>query len=143
MIIMVDDETNRMKTFREYLEEIGYEVVYLDKVLGACDFIQDNTARIEAIILDIMMPYGGFSSAEESDGGILTGVVFLKRLRQELLPNVPVIVLTAAKRHDKVRSLRHEPHCTLFLKPTPPSAVAEELKRLGVHPSRRPLGGDR
>lgn len=51
------------------------------------------------IILDIMMPPGGYSNMEQTIGGRFTGAVLLKDIRS-IRPNIPVVVVSAHRVSD-------------------------------------------
>ena len=134
MILIIDEETKRMETFKQYLEKIGYSGKLIGDIDEAYKYIESNKFKIRAIILDIMMPWGNLFTKEETESGILTGYVFYKKIRNNLVPKIPVIIYTALNKADLFRELRREENCSIVHKPDPPSKIITELKKFNVYP---------
>jgi DNA-binding NarL/FixJ family response regulator len=96
MILFIDDEKRYVKNYIEELESVRFEVNYLNNVGDALEFIKsEESKKIEAIILDAMMPFNeGFADEEAK-----VGIEFYKKFREDF-PNTKVFVLTNVSRED-------------------------------------------
>jgi CheY-like chemotaxis protein len=100
MILFIDDEARRMKSYVEELECSGYEVEFKSDVDSALAFFTVNEGRIALIILDVMMPTGlSFNETASAECGLRTGISFHDKIRQGN-SNIPVIVLTNVGQSD-------------------------------------------
>lgn len=134
MILMVDEEKRRMSTFKDYLEDEGYIVVFINDIHEAYVYVEQNHSQIQALILDIMMPWGDLFTREETGSGVLTGIRFYKKVRAAWLPETPVIIYTAVNRSHLSKAMLDEENCSFIGKPDPPSKVVRRLKQFGVLP---------
>jgi CheY-like chemotaxis protein len=132
MIIIVDEEKRRLSSIVLYLEECGYQAVIIDGVDEARDYVKQNFASIDAIILDLMMPWGAKYNVDNSCSGIITGYLFYNELRDELDYTGPVIIYTAAHRPDLFKKLRREVNCSILHKPDSVLRIIQELEKYGV-----------
>lgn len=88
-VLVVDDEEDIVTLMRDFLESEGYRV--LAAAHGMEALVTLDTARVDCVLLDIMMP-------EQS------GFDVLRRIREE--SDVPVLFLTARQEDsDKIRGL--------------------------------------
>ena len=100
MILFIDDEKRYVKNYIEELEEVGFEVNYINNVGDALEFIKSKESKkIESIVLDVMMPSGKIFTNEETEEGLNTGIEFYKKFRDNF-PNTKVFVLTNVSRED-------------------------------------------
>src|SRR5215472_10032256 len=76
-LLVIDDDKKLCRLIKDYLEPLGYEVLTVHT--GAEGLAKANAEKLDAVILDIMMP--------EMDG-----LEVLRRLRAA--SNVPVLMLT-------------------------------------------------
>jgi len=102
MILFIDDEKRYVKNYIEELEEgkegeeVGFEVNYINNVGNALEFIKsEESKKIEAIVLDIMMPSNGFFADDEVE----IGIQFYNECRKHF-PDTKVFVLTNVSRED-------------------------------------------
>jgi CheY-like chemotaxis protein len=80
-IMVVDDEPNIRRLFRDELEDAGYEIEQAGD--GAEALAELQRTNPDLVILDLRMPE-------------LNGLEFLERARR-IRPNLPVIVCTAVR----------------------------------------------
>ena len=67
MILFIDDEKRYVRNYIEELEEIGFEVNYINNVVDALKFIKsEESKKLEAVVLDVMMPSGEIFTDEET-----------------------------------------------------------------------------
>ena len=78
-LLIVDDDTNIQRLYKEELEEEGYDVTVAPTGMDALDIFQKEDFDI--VTLDILMP--------DIDG------ISLLRKMKELKPNIPIIMSTA------------------------------------------------
>lgn len=117
MILFVDEERRHMSGFVEELRLAGYEVEFqtgVDAASSAWMFLQSNAARVNLLILDIMMPPGEVFAKADTELGLRTGVRFFERVRQ-WLPDLPIIVLTNVSDVKVKERFEQEANC-LFLR---------------------------
>jgi CheY-like chemotaxis protein len=102
-----------MDSYKDYLDlkmrPHGYDVKFITNIDDAFDLL-DKRNDIDLVILDIMMPWGTQLTAERTNGGLLTGVVFYEHLRSKF-PAVPVLVFTNRTDEDLEKKLETDPHC--------------------------------
>ena len=92
-ILIVEDNKDIVANIYEYFEPLGYTVDSASNGLSGLSLAIENS--YDVIILDIMLPR-------------LDGVQLCQRLRQELLLNTPIIMLTAKDTvEDKVTGLKN------------------------------------
>jgi CheY-like chemotaxis protein len=115
MILFLDDEQRKMDSHRLELEKAGYEVEYLNDVDRALLFFEKNSAAIDLVILDIMMPWGKSFTKEETDYGMRTGILVFDRIRA-LVPDVKVLVLTNVTDDTVLKVLRNKANCQVASK---------------------------
>jgi CheY-like chemotaxis protein len=83
-VLVVEDDKDARDSFTEVLEEEGYHVAEAADGREAVVYLSDN--RPAAIVLDLMMPR-------------LDGWAVASLMRQGRLPQVPIVVVTAATDH--------------------------------------------
>ncbi|MFP5265176.1 MAG: response regulator [Blastocatellia bacterium] len=98
MILIVDDEARDIRNYVEELETADIEVRHEKNAEKALEVLaeDDSMAKLELVILDIMMP-GGVAFADQSDMGRRTGVRLYKQIRASH-PNLPIIIFTNVPR---------------------------------------------
>jgi CheY-like chemotaxis protein len=84
-ILVVEDDLDARVSFAEVLEEEGYAVAQAKDGREAEAYLRDNPPPA-AIVLDLMMPR-------------LDGWAVASLMRQGRLPEVPIVVVTAATDH--------------------------------------------
>jgi CheY-like chemotaxis protein len=93
MILFVDDERRRMRSYVEAIELSHYQVKFESDVDDALEFFEKNCDRLKLLILDVMMPTGNSFDDEQTNDGLRTGICFYQKVRK-LNPDIPVIVFT-------------------------------------------------
>lgn len=135
MILMIDEEQRRMRATVDYLKELGYEVKILDDIDVAAQFVQVHRNEIQAIILDIMMPWGNVLTSEQTEVGIITGYVFYEKLRNEYNYSGPVIIYTALNRPSLLNGLKKHSNCAVVYKKGPSiRKIVNSLSKFGILP---------
>ena len=79
-ILIVDDESRMRKLIKDFLQAKGYSILEAEDGEKALEVFEQNSAKINLILLDVMMPK-------------LDGWSVLRQIRQE--SKVPIIMLTA------------------------------------------------
>lgn len=93
MIVIVDDEERYVRPYIDELKETGYEVNVQTDVGAAEQFLMENLADVELLVLDVMMPPGDTMSQRETHHGLRTGMYFYRTIRTLAL-DLPIIVFT-------------------------------------------------
>src|SRR5258708_35322395 len=114
MIVFVDDEPRLVESYVDELKAAGFEVSVQGSFDKAAAFVDDNSSRINLVILDIMAPPGRIFRTVDTEEGLTTGLRFYERLRQQL-PSVPMIVLTNASDPMVAETVGRNARC-LFLR---------------------------
>ncbi len=136
MILMIDEEKWRSNSVIDYLKKShGYNVVLIDDIDDAIDYIGENRWQIEAFILDLMMPFGNSFSSEETEGGTLTGYRLFDKIRNEWKIPVPIIVYTALNKVELFNSLKKEARTAVLRKGSDSAYnIASMLRGFGIIP---------
>lgn len=79
-ILIVDDESRMRKLIKDFLAVKGYNILEAEDGEKALEIFEENTEKINLILLDVMMPK-------------LDGWSVLRQIRQ--ISKVPIIMLTA------------------------------------------------
>jgi CheY-like chemotaxis protein len=77
-IMVIDDDQTIREVLRDYLQELGYQVLLASDGLEGMDKIKQE--RYDLIVLDIRMPY-------------VSGIGLVK-IAREINPDIPVICMT-------------------------------------------------
>ncbi len=95
MFLYIDDEPRYIESFVQELEyEFGKDnIIFEPNTDKALDFFINNSKEIEVIILDNMMPTGMAFRDKPTKEGILTGLFFYERIRENR-PDLPIIIFT-------------------------------------------------
>jgi CheY-like chemotaxis protein len=108
-----------MDSYRDYLamrlSPEGYDVVFLDKIDPALEFLENRAGEIDLIILDVMMPPGTRLDRQQTSDGLMTGVVFYELIRKKL-PTLPVLVFTNYSDEDLEKRLKDDANCRFLQK---------------------------
>ena len=92
-VLIVDNEPKFMEP---YLTELAFREIHtvlLENVKDACDYFDKNYNEIDCVIMDLMMPGDGLFSENDTEGGLITGHLVVKRM-QSAEPKMPIILLT-------------------------------------------------
>ena len=79
-ILIVDDESRMRKLIKDFLTAKGYKILEAEDGEKALQVFEENSEKIDLILLDVMMPK-------------LDGWSVLRQIRQT--SKVPIIMLTA------------------------------------------------
>jgi CheY-like chemotaxis protein len=113
MILFIDDEPHRIRSYTQAFELTGFPIMVINSVDEAWQIIETQKKDILAVIVDIMMPPGELLEMESTKEGLRTGVVFIERLKN-LDEGIPVVVLTNAEKGE-LGIISHR-NCHIFLK---------------------------
>jgi CheY-like chemotaxis protein len=105
-ILLIDDEANGetpqdfdpysttyMWYYTQELRESGFVVVETNNVDDAIAILEFDPQGFDAIVLDLMMPWGQMFTADETEQGVRTGVLLADRI-SEISPRSRIVVLT-------------------------------------------------
>lgn len=93
MILFIDDEPEKLIEYDEALRETGFKVKWVEDAEEGMKCFLENISRIDAVILDIMMPPPAILGDGVTDFGMRTGIKILDRIREET-ENIPVMIFT-------------------------------------------------
>jgi signal transduction histidine kinase len=118
-LMLVDDELVVRETAGELLRSLGYAVETFERPLDAAAFFENNHGRIDAVIVDMLMPQ-------------MSGAELIRRLRQ-IAPDVRVLVASGHLGiNEDAPSVVDVP---MIHKPFTLAALATAVERL-LHPSK-------
>ena len=94
VILFVDDDPYWSQNYQAQLQ-IKYDIIYKSSADGAISELTMNGGSIDLVILDVMMDTPDSVELTETEGGLMTGVWILEKLKALLTEKrIPVIVLT-------------------------------------------------
>lgn len=79
IILIIDDQPNRIRYFIQGLEGAGYVVDVRQDVANALAYLEAPPADLVAILVDIIMPPGPFANLEHM-GGTRTGIFLYSKI---------------------------------------------------------------
>jgi two-component system, OmpR family, response regulator len=128
-VLYVDDEadTEQFAVLFEVLRQYEIEAIPVRSVEGLEMAISRDSAAIDCIVLDIIMPPGHYDF-EESERGRRTGILALDRIR-ERLGDVPVVVATVTSRRDIRAQATERGARKIITKPFLPSELAQAVRQ--------------
>ena len=130
MILMIDEEKSKMRSFKDYLNEYGYDVYMSTNFVDSSEFINENKNNIDLIFLDIMMPYLNYFTNEETINGLISGECFYNKIQKELKYTIPVIILTAINNKELLTRLSKNNNTIVHQKTDSPSDILASVKKL-------------
>ena len=92
-VLIIDDDKIPMQYYERALRRRHFAVESCSDVDAALRRLNNRAAPPDLIVLDVMMPPGETFTMEETEEGVITGVLLYKHIR-ERLPDIPIIVLT-------------------------------------------------
>ena len=82
-IVWIDDDVYRTELLRENLEELySCQINFFEKYVDGIKMLQNSHAKIDAVMLDIMMPPGELFASEDVDDGRITGLRLYEIIRK-------------------------------------------------------------
>lgn len=93
MILFIDDDKRRMKSYVDELEYSEYVVEFKSDVDSAIEFFKHNQKQVELVILDIMMPAGNIFNNTQTENGLRTGICLYQEIRKQK-ETIPIIIFT-------------------------------------------------
>lgn len=127
MILFVDDDEFGMKPFRLAIEDAGLDLRFTDSLEVALELVNSESATIQLIILDVLMPCGAVFSNEETNGGLLTGYRLLEKI-QKRRPDIPIIIFSITSPSDMKVEYASENLSFLSKQDTMPAELVAAIK---------------
>ncbi len=115
MILMIDDEGDRIDNDIEWLRSSGYQVHLEQDVDQALKFLESHSPVIDGVICDIMIPHGRTFSGQQTRDGLRTGVSLFELVRAKW-PDLPFIFFTNSINQPLRRRFQEERACAYLLK---------------------------
>ncbi|MBN1466148.1 response regulator [candidate division KSB1 bacterium] len=82
-IVWIDDDVYRTELLRENLEELyACQISFFQKYSDGIQMLQNSHAKIDAVMLDIMMPPGELFDPHDVDDGRITGLRLYEIIRK-------------------------------------------------------------
>lgn len=107
-VLLVDDDKLPMRFYVKALQQKGCNVKHCFEPDSALEYVRKKGSKIDAVILDIMLPPGKAYKDKKTNEGLRTGVLLFVDLRNEC-PNVPVVVLTNVKNPSTLDEFKGKP----------------------------------
>jgi DNA-binding NarL/FixJ family response regulator len=131
--VMIDDDTLAMRYYVDYLNHAGFTVALFGEPDDAVAYMGANSAKIDVVILDIMLPPGKYGR-EATNEGLRTGVYLYREIRV-LCPGAPVLVLTNVRNPKTLAEFEEGPLLKVVRKRGyPPREVAELIRAMVESP---------
>jgi CheY-like chemotaxis protein len=92
MILFVDDDHRRIEHFVRELANRGFQTQVISTVDEAMAFLKSPPASLEALVCDIMMPYGSLDPDATRDG-FRSGLILLDTALKAKA-DLPIVLLT-------------------------------------------------
>lgn len=99
MILIVDDELDRIDPIIYSLKLYGYEIITANSGHSSLSAISKHKDKIKIIIVDLKIPYGKVSLHDE-----YPGITLISEIRKDL-EKVPILILTNVPLNDRVESI--------------------------------------
>jgi len=130
LVLLIDDDNLPMKFYVKALEHEGFRVNHCFNPDSALDFAMEETSRIDAIILDIMLPPGQIYRSENTNDGLKTSVLLLKDLRH-YCPDAAVVVLTNVSKPSTLNEFKGQNSVEVVQKIScPPFGLVEIVRKM-------------
>ena len=115
---IIDDETMVMKFYKRDIRklDLNFKVKLISGVKDGIAWIRENKDDIFVLVVDTMLPPEGEFSMEETNKGILTGVRFVEKIRNELEYSGLIYVLTNLKAEEAYREYKNDECCRILSK---------------------------
>jgi CheY-like chemotaxis protein len=94
-ILFIDDDLRTSDHISEILNDKGYDCLFITNPDEAIKAVTIHRNDIALIVLDLMMNAAGMPDEAEIDCGMKTGLVLYQNHLKTVLPDTPVIVMTA------------------------------------------------
>jgi len=114
LVLIIDDDFTPMELYVKALQLSNFEVHQSLSIDQAMKYLNNYHDIVKIIVLDIMMPPGHILTAEETEEGLNTGVLFYENLKS-LYPQIPIVVLTNVRRKDTLDALNSKA-CNIYQK---------------------------
>lgn len=102
MILWLDDDTDT--SLRSYLDELEYCGYLVKRSRSPDEFFNDlrnNLGKVQAIIMDIMIPTGDSITPQESKSGLITGQRVIEKIKEDkATKSIPILILTVVGRQE-------------------------------------------
>lgn len=106
-VLLIDEEKLPLKHYIQVLKNTGFKALQCYDTDKCLELIERGIPDLVAILLDVMMPPGRRFAKEETQNGLITGVLLYKEIRR-LCPDVPVIVLTNVSDAETLKYLKED-----------------------------------
>ncbi len=121
--------------YEDYLLQAGFDVFYTNSVEEALSVAAEKP--FEVVIIDIMMNSEGVYGERESGGGVNTGKILARDLR-EILPNTKIVALTNHTDAHIERLFSLDDSMAFFRKKDTPPEMFPKLLRRALRKSDEP-----
>lgn len=104
-IVWIDDDIDKsiLRPYVDEFEENGFEIIKIKSINNILHLLKNETKKISAILVDIIMPPMNLNF-RETLGGLRTGLAVLKKIKEEdSLKDIPLITVTNVD-DDEVKS---------------------------------------
>jgi two-component system sensor histidine kinase ChiS len=120
-VLIVDDETHCLMSMHIILEGDNYNVIEAQGGIEALEFLNQNTTRIDAILLDLMMPD-------------MFGTDVLVAIKKDpRLCHIPIIIQSGAANDIEINKALQEGACSYISKPYNRQMLLEEVEKAISH----------
>jgi CheY-like chemotaxis protein len=113
-VLLIDDEVLASHLYVDALQDHRFEVFYAKTVGSAIRFAEKRV--FDAVVIDVMMPYGRYFGPRETQGGYRTGIVLAREITNHQ-PSAAIVGLTNKDDADVEAWFSEHPRHYYFHKP--------------------------
>jgi len=130
MILFVDDDLRSTRLYCGELEDRGFECRLTGTIDEALRALRQHGGDIEFVVWDMMMPSGKAYAGEDHEGGLRTGELFYRSLRNAM-PETPAMLFTNRNLGQLDGPFVSDPRCECRMKEELlPSELADHIERI-------------
>jgi len=135
MILWVDDDLQiTLKPFMDEVREDGYELFMVQNPDEMWKILETRRTEIDAIIMDIMLPTGNTVDSAEARMGVITGLLILKKLKQnDDYSSIPVIIFTILSDQEVMEWAKKNNITYLQKQVTSPLELLSQVNKLNIN----------
>lgn len=139
MILYVEDDLVVADIWARAMQDAGYNIIVKRTPDHALEIIKLKYSELSAIILDVMLPLGHTLDRVETQSGLRTGFVLIRKIREfykiKELPCPPIIIITI--RNSYTEELEGMNVTVVSKRTDSPDRVLEILKKNEIEPDNK------
>jgi len=139
MILYLEDDLVVAYIWARTLQDAGYNIIIKRTPDQALEIIELKFSELSAIILDVMLPLGHILDRAETQSGLRTGFVLIRKIREfyktKEIQCPPIIIITI--RNSYAEELEGMKVTVVSKRTDSPERVLEILKKNKIEPDNK------